>query len=163
MRDQRRSNTPDSSRRPPSELKKKTPNGPGESLPTGPELPALLEYPTRWGILRDLGAFQMKLALDGLKDIVLAPLSLIAAIGDFVIGEEHRGVFLRWTLHLGERFDVWLNLYAANQPEGRERAGLLDEGGSDVLVDYIESTARDVHEKIRGKRRERRRRRGRKP
>ena len=143
-------------------MKKKTPNGPGESLPTGPGLPALLEYPTRWGILRDLGAFQVKLALDGLKDIVLVPLSLIAAIGDFIIGEEHRGVFLRWTLHLGERFDVWLNLYGANKPKGREPARILDQGGSDVLVDYIESTARGVHEGIRGKRRERLRRRGRK-
>ena len=34
---------------------------------------------SRWVIVRDLGIFQLKLALDGLKDIILMPVSIAAA------------------------------------------------------------------------------------
>lgn len=74
-------------------------------------------------LLRDLAIFQMKLVLDGLKDIVLAPLSIIAAGLDLVFPGEHHGHRFYGVMRLGEKFDRFLNLFAA-----AERAAASDEG-----------------------------------
>lgn len=113
-------------------------------------VPAFPEYRSRWRLARDLGVFEAKLALDGLKDFVLAPLAVAAVIADFVIPEESRGVFLRAVLRLGERFDRWLNLYGLRRRLSESR--IFDEGGSDVILDYLENTALDVHRGVRGRR-----------
>ncbi len=36
--------------------------------------------PSRWAFIRDVAVFQGKLVIDGLRDLVLVPLSLAAAI-----------------------------------------------------------------------------------
>jgi hypothetical protein len=112
---------------------------------------SLAESPSRWGLVRNLGVFELKLAVDGLKDLVLAPLALAAAVADMVIPAESRGVFLRSVMRIGEKFDRWLNLYGARR--GRDVRSVLDEGGSDVIVDYLESTALDLGRGLRGRRR----------
>lgn len=115
--------------------------------------PSLAESPSRWRLVRDLGVFEAKLALDGLKDLVLAPLALAAAVADLVIPAETRGVFLRSVMRIGEGFDRWLNLYGVKR---RNVSSVLDEGGSDVIVDYLESTALDVGRGIRSRKRKER-------
>ena len=117
-----------------------------ESLP--PQLrptaePTFPEYGSRWRLARDLGVFELKLALDGLKDLVLAPLALAAVLGDMVMPTETRGVFLRAVIALGERFERWLNLYGLKKQA--ETQSVLDSGGSDVIVDYLESKTLDLH------------------
>jgi len=101
---------------------------------------------SRWGVIRDLGVFELKLAVDGLKDFVLAPLALGAALADLVIPSGNRGVLLNSVLRIGERFDQWLGLYRLRRRD--ETRTVLDEGGSDVILDYIESTALDLHRSI---------------
>jgi hypothetical protein len=113
--------------------------------------PILAESPSRWRLVRDLGVFEAKLAMDGLKDFILAPLALAATVADMVIPAESRGVFLRAVMRIGEGFDRWLNLYGARR--GRDVRSVLDEGGSDVIVDYLESTALDVGRGLKGRRR----------
>lgn len=101
---------------------------------------------SRWGLARDLGVFEVKLAVDGLKDLVLAPLALAATVADLVIPSRDRGTLLEAVLRIGERFDRWLNLYGLKR-RGEART-VLDEGGSDVILGYIESTALDLHRSI---------------
>ncbi len=69
----------------------------------------------------DLLIFQRKLWLDGLKDVVLLPLSLVAAGIDFVFRAR---LFYR-VLRIGERFDLWLNLFGVAQGAEQEREGLF--------------------------------------
>ncbi len=106
-------------------------------------LPSFPEYESRWKLARDLGVFEVKLAIDGLKDLVLAPLALAAVIADMVMPAESRGVFLRAVIQIGERFESWLNLYGLKRREASRT--VLDEGGSDVIVDYLESRTLDLH------------------
>lgn len=113
-------------------------------------VPVYPEYGSRWRLARDVGVFEAKLAVDGLKDFILAPLALAAFIADMVIPAETRGVFLRAVLTLGERFDRWLNLYGLRR--GEERGRIFDEGGSDLIVDYLESTALDLHRGVKDRR-----------
>jgi hypothetical protein len=105
------------------------------------------EYESRWKLARDLGVFELKLAVDGLKDIVLAPLALAAVVADMVLPAESRGMFLRAVIGLGERFESWLNLYGLKRHAATQT--ILDEGGSDLIVDYLESRTLDLHRGIK--------------
>ncbi len=106
-------------------------------------VPTLPEYRSRWKLARDLGVFELKLAVDGVKDLILAPLALAAVVADMVMPAATRGVFLRAVIRIGERFERWLNLYGLKRREATRT--ILDEGGSDLIVDYLESKTLDLH------------------
>jgi hypothetical protein len=65
----------------------------------------------RWTFIRDVVVFQIKLLLDNLRDLVLMPVALAAAIIDlFVRGEREGALFykvLRWGAHSEEVIDVY--------------------------------------------------------
>lgn len=78
---------------------------------------------TRWVILRDLAIFQAKLFLDGAKDVVLAPLSLAAALLDLLLPGPRPGHRFYGVMRLGERFDSWLSLFGA-----ADKASAMEDG-----------------------------------
>ncbi|TPV96527.1 MAG: hypothetical protein B7733_04295 [Myxococcales bacterium FL481] len=88
----------------------------------------------RGRVVRDLVVFQGKLFLDGLKDIVVSPLSIAAAIMGLLMPGNHAR-YLHGVFTLGRLFDRWLNLFP-------ERGG---PEGVDVYLDRLESAiAREV-------------------
>jgi hypothetical protein len=89
------------------------------------------DRPSKRIILRDLLLFQMKLWLDGLKDVVLSPISMIAAVLDLLRGSDRTSLFYR-TLQVGEGFDRWLNLYGAAQRAPERASGLVGDDGDEV-------------------------------
>lgn len=92
-------------------------------------------------VFRDLLIFQVKLALDGIKDVVLAPASIIAALIDMVLpGAEPGRLFYR-VMRVGERYDRWLSLYSASMHAAPGRDGLFgaSRAGSDTLLGEIEA------------------------
>jgi hypothetical protein len=100
--------------------------------------------PDRKVVLRDLLIFQLKLALDGVKDMVLSPLAIGATVLDFFAGPGPHGPRLYGVLRLGERFDLWLNLYGAAEAAGRSPEGLFgaSRAGSDTLLGRLEEWSR---------------------
>ena len=113
---------------------------------------------SRWQLFRALLVFEAKLAVDGLKDFVLAPLALLAFLLDMKRarkGEEWES--FENVLLLGERFERWVALYGIpgrdpldpDDPQDLKRGGILDEGGSDVLLDSIELTAKKIGREFR--------------
>lgn len=78
---------------------------------------------TRWVILRDLAIFHAKLFLDGAKDLVLAPVSLTAAVLDLSFPGSRPGHRFYAVIRLGERYDRWLSLFGA-----AEKASALEDG-----------------------------------
>jgi hypothetical protein len=70
----------------------------------------------RWRLARDLAVFQAKLLVDGLKDLVLAPVSLVAALVGVLLHREDPGrpfyALMRW----GHGFDRWVNLFGRSRP-----------------------------------------------
>jgi hypothetical protein len=112
---------------------------------------------SRWQLFRAVLVFEAKLAVDGLKDFVLAPLALLAFLLDMKRarkGEEWES--FENVLLLGERFERWLALYGIpgrdpldpDDPQDLKRGGILDEGGSDVLLDSIELTAKKISREL---------------
>lgn len=101
---------------------------------------------TRKVTLRDFVIFQVKLALDGLKDLVVIQLSVLAIIVDFIAGRGPRPRYFYSVMRVSERFDAWLNLHGA--VEGLDAAGNEDglfgasEAGADTLLGRIEEMVR---------------------
>ena len=65
----------------------------------------------RWKFWRDVAVFQLKMLLDNLRDLVLMPVSLGAALIDLVVKGEREGArfykVLRWGSHSEEVIDVY--------------------------------------------------------
>ena len=84
--------------------------------------PTQEEYPSaaRWSLLRDIGVLQVKLLVDGLRDIILVPASLIAGIISIVSSNDSKpGPQFYRLLAWGRQSEVWINLFGAvkNSPE----------------------------------------------
>lgn len=95
---------------------------------------------TRWVILRDLVIFQMKLALDGLKDLILAPASIAAAAVDILFPGTTPGSRFYAVMRIGERFDRWLSLFSAADEADPGRDGLFgaSRAGTGSLLGKLE-------------------------
>ena len=91
-------------------------------------------------LLRDLMIFQVKLVLDGLKDVVLMPLTIGAAAIDIVFPGSRPGHRFYLVMALGERFDRWLNLFSASDHADASRDGLFGAGraGRNTMLGGIE-------------------------
>jgi hypothetical protein len=96
---------------------------------------------TRWVILRDLAIFQIKLVLDGMKDLFLAPLSIGAATLDVFFPGERPGARFYFVLRVGERFDRWLSLFSEAEKADARDDGLFgaSRAGSPSLLGRIEA------------------------
>lgn len=106
-------------------------------------------------VVRDFAIFQLKLFLDGLKDVALSALSLGALIIDMVAGGGRRPRVFYSVLAMSERFDLWLNLSGAIsrlENEDLDDDGLFaaSEAGSDTLLGKVEEIVRGPETKRRG-------------
>ena len=110
--------------------------------------------------LRDFVIFQLKLALDGLKDLVVFNVSIVAIVVDFIAGRGRRPRLFYSVVRASERFDKWLNLHGVMErlDEGDTDDGFFgaSEAGADSLIGQIEKLVRGVEEPL-GERRARRR------
>jgi hypothetical protein len=68
-------------------------------------------HTSRLQLVWDVLLFQFKLAFDGLRDLLLVPLSIGAAILGLVAGGNDPQQYFRRLLHLGRRSEMWLNLF----------------------------------------------------
>lgn len=96
-------------------------------------------YPTRWQLFRDVLAFQFKLALDGLRDLLLSPISITAALIGVFSSRENPGKLFYRLLEIGGDTDRWINLFGTHQDEHAP--------SSDDLVRRAESVVQSQYEK----------------
>lgn len=102
-------------------------------------------------LMRDVLIFQLKLWLDGIKDLVLSPLSIFAALADMVFGRPDKGYRLYRVMRAGERYDLWLNLYTPLSKAEVSGEGLFggSEPGDDTLLGEIEKLSKRREERDR--------------
>lgn len=79
-------------------------------------------YVSRLQLLWDVTMFQFKLLFDGLRDLLLSPLSIISAVIGLLAGGDEPDRYFRQLLRLGRRSEIWLNLFAH-----RRHSGTADE------------------------------------
>jgi len=103
-------------------------------------------------LLRDLLLFHIKLVLDGLKGFCMFWVSFAAAVADLILlRKEERGRYFYAVLRMGEKFDLWLNLYAPARHAGDNADGLFGESraGENSYMGQMEEWVRQRTEPAR--------------
>lgn len=94
-------------------------------------------------VLRDVLIFQVKLWLEGFKDVVLMPLSLGAACIDLVFRRSSKRGTLYSVMKMGDRFERWVDLYAAlDEKSASEAKDAVYRSSIDDLVGEAEAGLR---------------------
>lgn len=96
-------------------------------------------------MIRETAIFQLKLLADGLRDALLIPFSLLAAlIGLFEGGKDCDEKFRR-VIKLGRRSERWINLFGHEQPLG----GSHPAGSMDTILGQVEAVVLEQYRKGR--------------
>lgn len=88
-------------------------------------------------LVRDTAIFQIKLLADGLRDALLIPMSLVAALIGLLRGGEDCNREFERVIKLGRRSERWINLFGHQQPLGRTGPA----GSMDSVLHQVESIA----------------------
>lgn len=101
----------------------------------------------RWTLLRDIAALQVKLIVDGMRDFILVPISLIAGLISLFRAGDPAGNEFYNLLRLGKRSEQWINLFGAAEraPEPAEERVRFPDEDIDSLVGRVESFVRDEY------------------
>jgi hypothetical protein len=105
----------------------------------------------RWTLIRDVAVLQVKLIVDGLRDLILVPLSLIAGIVSLASGEKGvPGTQFYRLLGVGKQSELWINLFGAmrNAPPDLEHPMPFPDSDMDEIVGKIEAFV--INEEKRG-------------
>jgi hypothetical protein len=102
----------------------------------------------RWTLVRDIAVLQVKLVVDGLRDLILVPASLVVGIVSLLSGADGRpGEQFYRLLGMGKQSERWINLFGAlqNAPADLEHVEQLPDAGMDELVKRFETFVIDEH------------------
>lgn len=93
----------------------------------------------RWRTFKDVLLFQGKLLIDGLRDLLLSPVSIVAALIDLVVPGDDKGRRFYAVVRFGRRTERWINLFSAADRHDPE----IPPSGIDAAVDALEAVVRD--------------------
>ena len=88
----------------------------------------------RWALIRDIAAFQVKLLLDGFRDLLLVPVSLVTGVISLINFGKDGGREFYSLLQLGKRSETWINLFGAADRDRADR-----QSGSELDMDEVVS------------------------
>jgi len=99
----------------------------------------------RGRLIRETAVLQLKLLADGIRDAILIPLSLVAALLGLVEGGKNCDEKFRRVVKLGRRSERWINLFGEQQPLNVSHPA----GSIDSILSQVESVVRDQYQKGR--------------
>lgn len=106
--------------------------------------------PDRWTLIRDAAVFQFKLVVDGFRDLLLVPASLLAALISLVDSEDGKpgGQFYR-IVAIGKQSERMINLFGAyeNAPETVRKEYDFGDMNIDDVVSRMEGFVVDEYKK----------------
>lgn len=97
-------------------------------------------------LVRDVAVFQFKLVVDGLRDLVLVPVSLVAGIISLVSRQNGvPGPQFYQLLGAGKQSEHWIDLFGAlrNAPPDLAEHVHFPDANMDDIIDHIETFVRD--------------------
>jgi hypothetical protein len=109
-----------------------------------------VRQPDRRMLIRDVAVLQVKLVVDGLRDLILVPASLIAGVASLIGGDgEHPGPQFYRLLGFGKQSEHWINLFGAyrHSPDSVEREREFSDASIDDIVGRVESFVVDEYER----------------
>ena len=99
----------------------------------------------RTELVRETAILQLKLLADGLRDAILIPISLVAAIIGLLRGGDDCDREYRRVIKLGRRSERWINLFGHQQPLGRSHPA----GSMDKILYQVEAVVTEQYQKGR--------------
>ncbi len=104
-----------------------------------------LSASTRAGLVRRVIVFQLKLMVDGLRDVVLVPMAFLAGLVGLLRGGEDPQREFRMVIGLGLRSERWIDLFGQHEADA---AG--DGGGSGSMDTVVATLEQRLKNKYRG-------------
>jgi hypothetical protein len=97
--------------------------------------------PNHRTLIRDISVLQVKLFADGLRDLILVPLSIGAGVLSLLRTDDGPGTQFYDLLRAGRRSDRWINLFgAADRVHGpASDDGQLPLDDIDEIITHVES------------------------
>jgi len=108
------------------------------------------DRPPLWTLIRDIAVLQVKLIVDGVRDLVLVPASLIAGIVSIVKTTDGKPGNEFYTLvSVGKQSERWINLFGAikNAPPEIIEEYRFGEADIDEIVSRMESFVVDEYKR----------------
>ncbi len=99
-------------------------------------------------LARDIAVLQVKLLVDGLRDLLLVPASLVVGLVSLFSNENGRPApYFYQLLDLGKQTEHWINLFGAleNAPPDIRQIEPLPDADIDHLVGRLETFMVDEH------------------
>ena len=106
--------------------------------------------PDRWTLFRDAAVLQFKLVVDGFRDLLLVPASIVAALISLADNEDGKpGTQFYRLLALGKQSERVINLFGAyeNAPESVKKEFDFGDVNIDDLVERVETFVVDEYRK----------------
>jgi len=103
----------------------------------------LPEHPGRWQVMLDLLAFQFKLLLDAIRDVLLSPVSIATALFGIFTDKKHPGKYFYGLLKQGHRTDDWINLFGTSSDQDENPPS----SSSDMYIRKVENMVVNEYEK----------------
>lgn len=89
------------------------------------------------GLAREVLLLQVKLFIEALRDLVISPITMAAALLDVVLSKHQPPRYFHAVLRLGERSDGWIDVWSAG------RKSPAQPGSVDALLANVEDIVRD--------------------
>jgi len=109
---------------------------PGEAL-VPVDLASAQPVPTRGEVFREFLLFQVKLIVDGLKDLLLSPLSMVVLVVGLIAPGRTRRMW-QALYSTGRGLDDWIDLF----PDPESKGGALSKQTMDSALDQTEELVR---------------------
>jgi hypothetical protein len=116
-----------------------------EILPESDEV-----QPPVWTLVRDIAVLQVKLVVDGLRDLILVPASLIAGIVSLSKTKNGKpGTEFYSLVSVGKQSEQWINLFGAIRNAPPEVIEEINFGNADIddIVSRVESFVVDEYKR----------------
>ncbi len=97
---------------------------------------------SRWRLIRDVGVLQVKLLVDGFRDLMLVPASLVVGVVSLASSRNGQpGAQFYQLLEWGKQTERWIDLFGAIKisPETLAQAPSFGNQGIDDIVERFES------------------------
>ena len=106
--------------------------------------------PPRWTLVRDMAVLQFKLIVDGLRDLLLVPASLVAGIISLLRSKDGvPGTEFYELVNVGKQSERWINLFGAlrNAPPGVVDQNHFGNADIDDIVSKVEAFVVDEYQR----------------
>ncbi|MEE2704107.1 MAG: hypothetical protein VX614_08820 [Myxococcota bacterium] len=120
---------------------------PGAEIASTPETLEQRRSQNRWLLIRDTLVFQAKMLLEGIRDLVLVPLTLLAAGLGLARGGPEPQRYLLEVMRTARRFDRWLALFRPVEREFSQPPGESERASADTYLRQLEQVLIEQHER----------------